>query len=138
MLHLSRLAALILLLVLVPCAALGADPSYLTCAIVATDDLELRPLELNQRDVVSVLDRVYEGLFSMDDNYMPQPKLAYSYEFISDGRRLRVKLRDDVTFHNGQRHTTICAGNILPIHFLNIHSKHLLNSSQTSYRYLHR
>lgn len=103
MLHLSRIAALILALTLTltPGAALGADPSYLTCAIVATDDLALRPLELNQRDVVSVLDLVYEGLFTLDDNYAPQPELAYSYSFINDGRRLEVVLRDDVTFHNG-------------------------------------
>ena len=94
------LAALLITLLLCPSAASAAS-SYLTCAIVATDDLELRPLELNQRDVVSVLDLVYEGLFAMDDNYMPQPELAYSYEFISDGRRLRVVLRDDVKFHNG-------------------------------------
>lgn len=94
------LAALLITLLLCPAAASAAS-SYLTCAIVATDDLELRPLELNQRDVVSVLDLVYEGLFAMDDNYMPQPELAYSYEFISDGRRLRVVLRDDVKFHNG-------------------------------------
>ena len=103
----SRLIAMLCVSALALCPALAqaAAPSYLTCAIVATDDLELRPLELNQRDVVSVLDLVYEGLFSMDDNYMPQPELAYSYEFISDGRRLRVKLRDDVTFHNGQKLT---------------------------------
>ena len=96
----SRLLAALFVCVMTLCPALSqaAAPTYLTCAIVATDDLELRPLELNQRDVVSVLDLVYEGLFSMDDNYMPQPELAYSYEFISDGRRLRVKLRDDVTF----------------------------------------
>ena len=103
-----RFAAIACALVFTLCPAISqaaAAPSYLTCAIVATDDLELRPLELNQRDVVSVLDLVYEGLFSMDDNYMPQPELAYSYEFISDGRRLRVKLRDDVTFHNGQKLT---------------------------------
>ena len=108
MLHLSRIAALILALtlVLIPCAALGADPTFLTCAIVATEDTELRPLELNQRDVVSVLDLVYEGLFAMDDNYMPQPELAYSYNFISDGRRLEVVLRDDVTFHNGNKLTS--------------------------------
>ena len=99
-----RLCALMLVL-LIPAAAIGEGMTYLTCAIVATDDLMLRPLELNQRDVVSVLDLVYEGLFSMDDNYVPQPKLAYSYEFISDGRRLRVTLRDDVTFHNGKKLT---------------------------------
>ena len=98
-----RLAALsILLLVLVPATALGLDEGALTCAIVATDDLRLRPLELNQRDPVSVLDVVYEGLFTMDDNYQPQPELAYSYDFVSEGRRLEVKLRNGVTFHNGQ------------------------------------
>ena len=98
-----RLAALsILLLVLVPATALGMDEGALTCAIVATDDLRLRPLELNQRDPVSVLDVVYEGLFTMDDNYQPQPELAYSYDFVSEGRRLEVKLRNGVTFHNGQ------------------------------------
>lgn len=103
----SHLAAALCICALTLCPALAqaAAPTYLTCAIVATDDLELRPLELNQRDVVSVLDLVYEGLFSMDDNYMPQPELAYSYEFISNGNRLRVKLRDDVTFHNGQKLT---------------------------------
>lgn len=104
--HLSRLAALLLVLALIPAGALGAGTTYLTCAIVATDDLALRPLELNQRDVVSVLDLVYEGLFAMDDNYVPQPKLAYSYEFMNSGRRLQVVLRDDVTFHNGEKLTS--------------------------------
>lgn len=80
----------------------ASSASSLTCAIVATDTIELLPLELNQRDVVSVLDLVYEGLFAMDDNYTPQPELCYAYDFISEGRRLRVQLRQDVTFHNGQ------------------------------------
>jgi len=102
---LNRAAALLLLLCLLPVGAFCDGITYLTCAIVATDDLMLRPLELNQRDVVSVLDLVYEGLFTMDDNYVPQPELAYSYEFISDGKRLRVTLRDDVTFHNGKKLT---------------------------------
>ena len=95
------LAVAMLLLTLVCSSALAAVDS-LTCAIVATNDLELRPLQLNQRDAVSVLDMVYESLFALDDNYAPQPELAYSYSFISDGRRLEVKLREGVTFHNGQ------------------------------------
>ena len=83
----SKMAALLmaLMLLLAPSLSLAAESSFLTCAIVATDDLALRPLELNQRDVVSVLDLVYEGLFAMDDNYVPQPELAYSYEFTNDG-----------------------------------------------------
>ncbi len=102
---LKRLAALLLTLCMLPAFALGETLQFLTCAIVATDDLALRPLELNQRDVVSVLDLVYEGLFALDDNYMPQPELAYSYEFISNGNRLRIKLREDVIFHNGKNLT---------------------------------
>lgn len=103
----QRIAALVTALVLLALPSVSlASTSYLTCAIVATDDLALRPLELNQRDVVSVLDLVYEGLFTMDDNYMPQPELAYSYEFVNNGQRLQVVLRDDVTFHNGQKLTS--------------------------------
>lgn len=104
--RIHRFAACVLaaLLALTPAASLAVAgaPSSLSCAIVATDDLRLRPLELNQRDVVSVLDLIYEGLFTLDDNYQPQPKLAYSYEFTNDGRKLKVALRQDVTFHNGQ------------------------------------
>ena len=101
----KRFFVLTALLALTLCPVAARAASYLSCAIVATTDLELRPLELNQRDVVSVLDLVYEGLFTMDDNYMPQPELAYSYEFVNNGDRLRVVLRDDVTFHNGQKLT---------------------------------
>ena len=97
--------ALVLLLLLALGAPALASTTSLTCAIMATDDLRLRPLELNQRDVVSVLDLVYEGLFTLDDNYQPQPELAYSYEFINDGRRISITLRDDVTFHNGEKLT---------------------------------
>ena len=82
-----RCAAVFMAIMLLLPSAL-AQTTYLTCAIVATDDLALRPLELNQRDPVSVLDLVYEGLFSMDDNYMPQPELAYSYDFANNGQQL--------------------------------------------------
>ena len=100
-----HLFIILLMLALCPAPAPAEPADYLSCAIVATDDLALRPLELNQRDVVSVLDLVYEGLFAMDDNYMPQPELAYSYEFVNNGQRLKITLRDDVTFHNGQKLT---------------------------------
>ena len=86
--------------------AAAEDLSALSCAIVATNGLELRPLELNQRDPVSVLDLVYEGLFTMDDNYAPQPELAYSYNFSNEGRKLIVELRQDVKFHNGNPMTS--------------------------------
>ncbi|MBQ9008589.1 MAG: hypothetical protein IJ088_04575, partial [Clostridia bacterium] len=83
-----------------------ASTTSVTCGIVARSDLELRPLQLNQWDAVTITDLVYEGLFTLDDDYMPQPELAYSYEFTNEGRRLIVTLRSDVTCHNGKKLTS--------------------------------
>ena len=87
--RISRFAALLLAcaLLVLPAAGLAASTS-LSVAIVADDHLALRPLELNHRDVVSLLNLVYEGLFEIDDNYQPQPKLAYAYSFSNDGRKV--------------------------------------------------
>ena len=105
--RISRFAALLLACVLLALPAAGlAASSSLSVAVVADDHLALRPLELNQRDVVSLLNLVYEGLFEMDDNAQPQPKLAYAYSFSNDGRKLQVTLRQDVTFHNGEALTS--------------------------------
>ena len=105
--RISRFAALLLTcaLLVLPAAGLAASTS-LSVAIVADDHLALRPLELNHRDVVSLLNLVYEGLFEIDDNYQPQPKLAYAYSFSNDGRKVQVTLRDDISFHNGQTLTS--------------------------------
>lgn len=111
--RLMRAAALLVCLAVALCPALScaSEISALSCAIVATSDLRIRPLELNQRDVCSVVDLVYEGLFAMDDNYQPQPELVYSYSFSNEGNVLQVVLRDDVTFHNGNPLTSadVCA-----------------------------
>lgn len=105
--RISHFTALLLACVLLFLPTVGlAVPSSLSVAVVADDHLALRPLELNQRDVVSLLGLVYEGLFEMDDNAQPQPKLAYAYSFSNDGRKLQVTLRQDVTFHNGEALTS--------------------------------
>ena len=96
----KKALCLIVLLLMLPLSALAKTTS-LNFGIVSPVDATLRPLELNQRDLVSVLGLVYEGLFRIDDDYQPQPSLAFSYEFTNEGRRLIVTLRDDVTFHNG-------------------------------------
>lgn len=95
-----------LCLTIMPAWSAADGVTSLTCAIVATDDVQLTPLDINQRDVVSIMDLVYEGLFMMDDNYEPQPELAYSFAFSNEGRYLEVVLRQDVTFHNGQKLTS--------------------------------
>lgn len=99
----SRCSVFVLTLVLFLFAPvlITAQTTSLVFGMVATPDVTLKPLELNQRDIVSVLNLIYEGLFRVDDNYLPQPNLAYSFEFSNEGRRLIVTLRDNVTFHNG-------------------------------------
>ena len=77
---------LLLLAAAVPAPALG---SSLTVAIVASDTLELYPLSLRERDPVSMLALVYEGLFTLDDNEQPVGKLAKYWEFANSGKRQR-------------------------------------------------
>ena len=83
------LTALLIRLLFVYCFG-TAQTTSLVLGIVATENAALRPLELNQRDLVSVLNLIYEGLFRIDDDYIPQPQLAYSYEFTNEGKRLIV------------------------------------------------
>lgn len=44
---------------------------------------------------------VYEQLVYLDENGQPQPRLAESWETSEDGVILTMKLREDVTFHDG-------------------------------------
>lgn len=45
---------------------------------------------------------VYEQLVALDANLAPQPALAESWEVSEDGLTWTFKLRDGVTFHNGE------------------------------------
>jgi peptide/nickel transport system substrate-binding protein len=44
---------------------------------------------------------IYDRLTSIDDNFQVQPMLATSWSFAPDGSYLEMKLRTDVTFHDG-------------------------------------
>lgn len=94
-----------------PLNAQASSQTSLTVAIVASDTLELYPLQLRERDMVSVLDLVYESLFTLDDDEIPQPNLCESYAWAGDGQRLDIRLRQNVTFHDGQPLTArdVCA-----------------------------
>ena len=89
----KRIVIFLFLLLMLPALSLAAGTTSLSCAIVATDDVALRPLELNQRDVVSVLDLVYEGLFTLDESFTPQMVLCRSYTCSADGLTWRFTLR---------------------------------------------
>ena len=44
---------------------------------------------------------VYEGLFEIDENFMPVPHLAENYSLSDDGTTYTIQLREDVLFHDG-------------------------------------
>lgn len=105
---LCLLLALPLIAATAPALALG---SSMTVGIVASDTMELAPLSLRERDPVSMLALVYEGLFTLDDDEQPVGKLAKYWEFSNNGKRLDITLQPNVTFHNGDPLTAsdVCA-----------------------------
>ncbi|MFE2991041.1 ABC transporter substrate-binding protein [Streptomyces sp. NPDC059262] len=48
---------------------------------------------------------IYNTLTRYDDQLRPKPELAASWAYAKDGRSITLRLRDDVTFHNGRRFT---------------------------------
>jgi peptide/nickel transport system substrate-binding protein len=49
---------------------------------------------------------LYDTLVSYDPQFMPRPRLATSWEWSSDARRLTLTLRPDVKFHTGRPFTS--------------------------------
>lgn len=108
---LSFLTAVILLLSSFSPLAVAASRTALTIAIVVEDTPALYPLMLNERDLVSVADLVYDGLFELDDDGYPQKNLLEDYAWVGDGKKLNLTLRAGITFHNGKPLTSrdVCA-----------------------------
>ncbi|MGC4948631.1 ABC transporter substrate-binding protein [Streptomyces sp. DT224] len=48
---------------------------------------------------------IYNTLTRYDDRLHPKPELASSWTYAKDGRSITLRLRDDVTFHNGRTFT---------------------------------
>ncbi len=48
---------------------------------------------------------LFNTLTRYDDRLVPQPELATSWIYASDGRSITLKLRDDVTYHDGRKFT---------------------------------
>ncbi|RBL82355.1 ABC transporter substrate-binding protein, partial [Streptomyces cavourensis] len=48
---------------------------------------------------------IYNTLTRYDDSLTPKPELATSWTYAKDGRSITLKLRDDVTFHDGRPFT---------------------------------
>ncbi len=68
------------------------------------------PPSLDQHVVTSdlattIAHHIFEGLYTFDGNYEPQPLLA-SGETVGDDGTITISLRQDVTFHDGQPMTS--------------------------------
>lgn len=78
--------------------ALAADDE-LTLCMVSTQTLWLNPLSAEEREFQSLTALIYEGLFKLDDQYIPQKNLVESCDI--DGSNWLITLRTDVKFHDG-------------------------------------
>lgn len=66
----------------------------------------LNPLMTNNLSYFYFNKLISEGLFDFDENLMPAPKLANSYNISGDGKTVSLNLRDDVYWHDGQKFTS--------------------------------
>ena len=73
----------------------------ITIAVQSSKTLLIRPFEPLEYDILSAYHAVYESLVTLDDNYLPQPCLAESWEESSAGRYWTFHLREDVRFSDG-------------------------------------
>ena len=95
-----RLTALSLALLLsltalpLPAEASNVQDS-LTVGITLTKTPVMRPLDPQERDIVSVYGLIYESLITIDDDYMPQAGIAESWEASADCRTWTFQLRRD-------------------------------------------
>lgn len=77
----------------------------LVIGIQSTKTLSIEPLQPLERDMLSIYDVMYESLVTIDDDYMPQPSLAQSWEMTGNGKTWTFRLREDVRFSDGTNMT---------------------------------
>ena len=59
----------------------------------------------NSNIVGGIGSHIYEPLFAMNQENVPTPVLAESYEISEDGTVYTIKIRQGIKFHNGQEMT---------------------------------
>ena len=73
----------------------------LVVGMVSTRTTEIRPLTPQEAGMVSLYNVVYESLVSVDDNGIPQPYLAETWEESNSGETWTFTLRDNLRFSDG-------------------------------------
>ncbi len=95
------------------CAALGmgiaAAPGFAQepdLVVALANDIASTEYATKHDDAtIMVLNHIMEGLVGYDSKLVVQPVLAESWSVSEDGRTYTFRLRQDVTFHNGDRLT---------------------------------
>ena len=94
--------ALVLALTLACPSALAVTMDQtLSLGMISAKSIYLNPLAPEEREFQSLTALIYEGLFSLDDDYMPQPCLATECNSTTDGKHWTIRLRRDAVFHDG-------------------------------------
>lgn len=89
---------------LVFCLLITAVPAFaasneLNLSMISAKTIRLNPLQPEEREFQSLTALIYEGLFSLDDEYRPRENLAQACN-ISESTWL-ITLREDAKFHDG-------------------------------------
>lgn len=72
--------------------------------------------------------QIYEPLLTMDENGNPSPCLATEYAFSEDGLSMTLKLREDVSFSNGEKFNAEAAAKCLNW-YISDECEHIFKSS---------
>lgn len=98
----KRLCCLLLCLTLLPVWALAENVGdSIIIGMVSTRTTELRPLTPQERDIISLYGVIYESLVTIDDNGLPQPLLAETWETTDGGKTWTFTLRENIVFSDG-------------------------------------
>ena len=97
----KALALLLALAVACPSALATTMDQSLSLGMISVKTYSLNPLTAEEREFQSLTALIYEGLYSLDDDYMPQLCLALSCDPTQDGKKWTVRLRRDAVFHDG-------------------------------------
>jgi len=95
------LCAALILLLAYPAAQASTMDDTLSLGLISVKTKYLNPLVPEEREFQSVTSLIYEGLYSLDDDYMPVPCLASRCDPDNSGKIWTVTMRKGVTFHDG-------------------------------------
>ncbi|MGL5694264.1 MAG: ABC transporter substrate-binding protein, partial [Peptostreptococcaceae bacterium] len=81
----------------------GINSEYINLTMIKPETIN--PLLNKDKSVGYIMNLVYDGLFTIDQNYNIVPQLASEYSVSSDGKSMNIKLKD-AKWHNGNSVTS--------------------------------